>query len=43
MLFQVLDPPQVMVHKAIRYSVVLTMPMERFLSPVAPTLLQGYV
>lgn len=42
-LVQVLGPPQVTVHKAIRYFVVLTMPMELLLSPVALTLLQGCV
>ena len=41
MVCQAMDPPQVMVNRAIRYFVVLTMPMELFLLLVALTLLQG--
>jgi hypothetical protein len=43
MVRQVMDPPQVMVHRAIIYFVVLTMPMEPFLLLVALTLMQGCV
>ena len=43
MVCQAMDPPQVMVNRAIRYFVVLTMPMELFLLLVALTLLQGCV
>lgn len=43
MFHPIMDPHLVMVYRAIRYYVVLTMPMELFLSLVALTLLQGCV
>lgn len=42
-LLQIMDHLQAMVHKAIKYFVVLTMQMELSLSLVAPTRLLGYV
>ncbi|KAM4122799.1 hypothetical protein ACJW30_01G110800 [Castanea mollissima] len=42
MVCQATDPPQVMVHRAIRYFVVLTMPIEPFLLLLGLTLLQGF-
>ncbi|XP_075652418.1 uncharacterized protein LOC142622770 isoform X5 [Castanea sativa] len=42
MVCQATDPPQVMVHRAIRYFVVLTMPIELFLLLLGLTLLQGF-
>lgn len=43
MVHLVMDPLQAMVHRAIRYYVVLTMPMGLSLSLVALTLMQGCV